>query len=392
MKTRLRFVLTFAVLSPSVRAPAGRRARGRGHVDAAADSAARRDASRRWASAGDPQAFADLTGQPMGAIVSLGGCSASFVSPDGLIVTNHHCVQGALQFNSTPQRNLWRTATWRRRGTEELSARPGLARLRHRRRSRRSRRRSRARSTRSSRTASATRPSRSALKERDGRLREGRAALPRRVVLRGPEVLRDRPDGDPGRAARLRAGRRASATSAARPTTGSGRATPATGPSTAPTSRPDGKPVAYAKDNVPFKPKHWLKVSPEGAKPGRPRVRGRLPRTDAAPRHLRADASEIAEWTFPRTVRRNTELIAILDEVGKKSKETAIRVATRKRGLNNTLTNRKGVVEGFKRGNLLAKKEGDGEGPRRRGSPRIRPGRRGTATSFPRSTRFRPRR
>src|SRR5665647_2391813 len=29
---------------------------------------------------GDPKAFADLTGQPMGAIVSLGGCTASFVS------------------------------------------------------------------------------------------------------------------------------------------------------------------------------------------------------------------------------------------------------------------------------------------------------------------------
>ena len=55
---------------------------------------------------GDVQAFADLTGQPMGAMVSLGGCSASFVSADGLIVTNNHCVQGALQYNSTPERNL----------------------------------------------------------------------------------------------------------------------------------------------------------------------------------------------------------------------------------------------------------------------------------------------
>src|ERR1017187_10832034 len=54
---------------------------------------------------GDAKAFADLTGQPMGAIVSLGACTASFVSPDGLIVTNHHCVQGAPQSNSTPQKN-----------------------------------------------------------------------------------------------------------------------------------------------------------------------------------------------------------------------------------------------------------------------------------------------
>ena len=55
---------------------------------------------------GDVSGFADLTGHPMGAIVSLGGCTASFVSPDALIATNHHCVTGGLQFNSTPQRNL----------------------------------------------------------------------------------------------------------------------------------------------------------------------------------------------------------------------------------------------------------------------------------------------
>ena len=51
----------------------------------------------------DPNQFADLTAFPLGAIVALGGCSASFVSPDGLLVTNHHCVAGALQFNSTPE-------------------------------------------------------------------------------------------------------------------------------------------------------------------------------------------------------------------------------------------------------------------------------------------------
>ena len=49
--------------------------------------------------------LADLSKHPMSAMVSLGGCSASFVSPDGLIVTNHHCAYGAVQRNSTPEHN-----------------------------------------------------------------------------------------------------------------------------------------------------------------------------------------------------------------------------------------------------------------------------------------------
>ena len=34
------------------------------------------------------------------AIVSLGGCSAAFVSPQGLVLTNHHCAYGSLQRSS----------------------------------------------------------------------------------------------------------------------------------------------------------------------------------------------------------------------------------------------------------------------------------------------------
>jgi hypothetical protein len=57
---------------------------------------------------GDPAQLADLTRYPMSAVVSLGGCTASFVSPQGLVVTNHHCAMGAIQLNSTPERNLIR--------------------------------------------------------------------------------------------------------------------------------------------------------------------------------------------------------------------------------------------------------------------------------------------
>src|SRR5436305_848006 len=73
----------------------------------------------------DPNRFADLTGDPMGAVISLGGCSASFVSPDGLVVTNHHCGFGALQFNSTPQRDLITNGFLAKTRDEELPAGPG---------------------------------------------------------------------------------------------------------------------------------------------------------------------------------------------------------------------------------------------------------------------------
>jgi hypothetical protein len=49
--------------------------------------------------------LADLTKHPMSAMVSLGNCSASFVSGDGLIVTNHHCAYDAVQRNTTPENN-----------------------------------------------------------------------------------------------------------------------------------------------------------------------------------------------------------------------------------------------------------------------------------------------
>src|SRR6478672_6036053 len=55
---------------------------------------------------GKPADLADLTKAPMSAVVSLGGCTASFVSPQGLVVTNHHCALGAIQLNSTAERNL----------------------------------------------------------------------------------------------------------------------------------------------------------------------------------------------------------------------------------------------------------------------------------------------
>ncbi len=68
--------------------------------------------------------LADLSKHPMSAIVSLGGCSASFVSPDGLVVTNHHCAYGAIQRNATPEKNYIINGFLAKTRAEELPGGP----------------------------------------------------------------------------------------------------------------------------------------------------------------------------------------------------------------------------------------------------------------------------
>lgn len=48
-----------------------------------------------------------------------GGCSASFVSPGGLILTNHHCVATCVEENSTAQNNILATGFTARTRAEE---------------------------------------------------------------------------------------------------------------------------------------------------------------------------------------------------------------------------------------------------------------------------------
>jgi hypothetical protein len=68
--------------------------------------------------------LADLSQYPMNAIVSLGYCSASFVSPKGLVVTNHHCAYNAIQNNSSKDNNLIEKGFLAKTMAEELPAGP----------------------------------------------------------------------------------------------------------------------------------------------------------------------------------------------------------------------------------------------------------------------------
>lgn len=54
--------------------------------------------SRLW----DPNRGTGL----LAAAISTGGCSAGFISPDGLFITNHHCLFSVLQEHATPQNDI----------------------------------------------------------------------------------------------------------------------------------------------------------------------------------------------------------------------------------------------------------------------------------------------
>lgn len=73
----------------------------------------------------DPALLSNLQSAPMNAIVSLGGCSAAFLSPDGLVATNHHCVYGSIQYNSKPGQDYLTDGFLAKTNADEVQAAPG---------------------------------------------------------------------------------------------------------------------------------------------------------------------------------------------------------------------------------------------------------------------------
>ena len=63
------------------------------------------------------------------AIVNIGGCTGSFVSADGLILTNHHCAFPALQAASTPEQDYVTHGFLAGRRSDEIRARGNTVRI-----------------------------------------------------------------------------------------------------------------------------------------------------------------------------------------------------------------------------------------------------------------------
>ncbi len=301
-----------------------------------------------------PAALTRLTGFPMGAIVSLGGCSASFVSTQGLVATNHHCVHGSVAHNSTLERNLLANGFLARTLADELPAEPG----------------SRIFVTQEVREVSAA------------------IITPRVASLKGKE----RSDAIEGNQKKLIAacekdgGHRCTVPAfygglafylvkqleirdvrlVHAPAEGIGkfggdidnwmwpRHTGDYGFYRAYVS-PDGKAADFSRDNVPYAPKQVLKLAKQGIKEGDfVMALGYPGRTN---RHrLPSEVAHTFDWSYPAYVKASAEKLAIIERETRGNPDAALKYANQVAGINNYAKNRQGMIASYAGSDFLARK------------------------------------
>jgi len=118
---------------------------------------------------------------------------------------------------------------------------------------------------------------------------------------------------------------------------------------------PDGSSAAYHKDNVPYHPKRFFAVSSKGVKEGDFAMMLGFPgRTNRY-----APAAEIAnlyEDYYPMSLKSFKDRLAILEEAAAADPEVAIRLASRMSGINNFMKKTQGLYDGFKRSDIVNKR------------------------------------
>ncbi len=305
----------------------------------------------------DPNRFADLTGSTMGAIVGLGGCSASFVSPDGLIVTNHHCVFGALQYNSTAERDLVQQGFLARTRGEEIQALPDA------------------------RVFVTT-----AIEDVTGKvLRDLPASLSdldrnQAITKRRRQMIAEceKPGGlrclvpiffEGAQFLRITQMEIRDVRLVYAPPLGIGNFGDETDNWMWPRHTgdfgfyrayvgPNGKAADFSRNNVPFRPKQWLTVSTRDLDPGDlVFVVGTPGKTF---RHaLSEEVADAEETEMPASVRRRKAILKILHARGEGDRTIALRNANRIASIENYLKKYEGVLEAFRRAKTVAAKRAD---------------------------------
>src|SRR5450830_966778 len=307
----------------------------------------------------DPASLTKLTEYPMGAIVSLGGCSASFVSPQGLVITNHHCVYGSVAYNSKTENNLLANGFYAKTLDEELPASPGsrvfvtkdvlnvsnkvidkhVAKL-----------------TGKKRVDAIERNSKAIVAECEKEAGHRCNVYPyygglefyliKQMEIRDVRLVHAPPEG---------VGKFGGDTD----NWMWPRHTGDYGFYRAYVSK-DGKAADYSKDNVPYVPQHYLKLAKEGVKEGDfIMVLGYPGRTN---RHrLPSEVAFTFDWNYPAFVKQSAESLAIIADTTKDNKDTALKYASQVAGINNYYKNRQGMLDSYAGSDLLQRKTSEHE-------------------------------
>jgi hypothetical protein len=304
----------------------------------------------------DAKTLSDPLQEPLAAVVWLGGCTASFVSPEGLIVTNHHCVQGALQLNSDPQNNLVENGFLAKTHADEKSAGPaqrvmvvqaykdvthdmrdGLDKIKD------PTARKEESEKRYKQLIAACEKDRPELRCQVSRFFSGGMYQ----LIEMLEIKDVRLVYVPARSVGNYGGevdnwnwpRHTGDWSFYRAYVGK-----------------DGKPADFSPDNVPYHPKHWLKVTTAGLKPGDfvmvTGYPGSTSRTDTA-----LEVHHDIEFQYPYLIEYLEQRYKIAEEHLKDGGETAIKAGVLKQGVQNGLEKFRGVLKGLTSGDLLKQKE-----------------------------------
>ncbi|HJW92518.1 MAG TPA: S46 family peptidase [Thermoanaerobaculia bacterium] len=117
----------------------------------------------------------------------------------------------------------------------------------------------------------------------------------------------------------------------------------------------DGKPADFAPDNVPYQPKHYLKVSTHDLDPGDLVLVAGTP--GITRRHALSDELEDAEsFDLPASVRYRTMLLDVLRARGANDRDIALRNAGRIASIENYQKKHAGVLDAFHKQGMLAAK------------------------------------
>ncbi|WP_444901628.1 S46 family peptidase [Microbulbifer sp. SSSA007] len=302
----------------------------------------------------DPASMTKLTEFPMNAVISLGGCSASFVSPKGLVITNHHCAYGSISYNSTESKDLLAEGFLAGDLSEELPAAPG----------------SRVYVTVAMKDVT-NKVNDRLTDEMDGAARFTAIEEAEKALVSGCEK-------DPGhrcevysyygglnyylvKQLEIRDVRLVHAPASSIGKFGGDidnwmwpRHTGDYAFYRAYVGK-DGKPADYSKDNVPYEPKHYLPVAAKGPKEGDyVMVVGYPGRTN---RYRTAQEVQTNfSWYYPRMKKMLSEWSETIARATADNKDAELKYASLVAGLNNYSKNFTGMMEGYQRSDLLQRK------------------------------------